>query len=150
MLLAMVLLCLTMITTHLTSGLYARYIVRGSGEDDARVAKFYVTQDATKFSENLTISIEPGTLEKQIQVINDSEVAINYTLTIRNATQNIPLLFQVGDEATELAETTVSYSMAVGETNQYTMKVIFPQENADQYIKMVDTIEIVLIAEQID
>lgn len=37
---AFVLLCLTMITTHLTSGLYARYVTSDSAQDLARVVKF--------------------------------------------------------------------------------------------------------------
>ena len=37
---AAVLFCLTVISTHLVSGLYARYTTSGTGEDSARVIKF--------------------------------------------------------------------------------------------------------------
>ena len=42
---ALVLLLLTMISVHLTSGLYARYTSTASGSDSARVAKFHVVSD---------------------------------------------------------------------------------------------------------
>jgi hypothetical protein len=40
MCLACVLLCLTLVSIHLTSGLYAKYTVSGSGSDNARVITF--------------------------------------------------------------------------------------------------------------
>lgn len=40
MCLAFVLLCLTLLTTHFTGGLYAKYVAKDSAEDSARVIKF--------------------------------------------------------------------------------------------------------------
>ena len=77
---AAVLFCLVLISTHFMSGLYARYISRGEGEDDARVAKFEVSSewagtvniDVTKTTEgNFTFKVN-----------NLSEVAISYDLVL--------------------------------------------------------------------
>ena len=40
MILAIILLFLTLLSVHLTSGLYARYVSTATGSDSARVAKF--------------------------------------------------------------------------------------------------------------
>ena len=77
---ALVLLLLTMISVHLTSGLYARYTSTASGSDSARVAKFHVDSD---HSEDVIVdcrSSDSGTYE--ITVENQSEVAIKYVLNI--------------------------------------------------------------------
>ena len=77
---ALVLLLLTMISVHLTSGLYARYTSTASGSDSARVAKFHVDSD---HSEDVIVdcrSSDSGTYE--ITVENQSEVAIKYVLVI--------------------------------------------------------------------
>ena len=75
---ALVLLLLTMITTHLTSGLYARYSVSATSSDQARVAKFAVkgtsSGDVTVISDSSSNGIYAFT------VTNESEVAISYTL----------------------------------------------------------------------
>lgn len=77
---ALILLCLTMISIHLTSGLYARYTVTASGHDSARVAKFAVGGS----SEENPLSIENIPDDDSdiytFTVTNDSEVTVEYTL----------------------------------------------------------------------
>lgn len=75
MLAALILLLLTMVTTHFTSGLYARYSSYATGSDSARVAKFAVTG-----------SVEPVTGQNgkyEITVDNDSEVAVEYCIDVK-------------------------------------------------------------------
>lgn len=80
MALACVLLCLTLITTHMTGGLFARYTTTAQASDSARVAKFQVAG-----TENGTVSVQSDTDSEgnySFEVINHSEVAITYDLEI--------------------------------------------------------------------
>lgn len=78
---ALILLFLTMISFHLTSGLYARYVVTATGSDSARVAKFDVTGSG---SEAVTVDCKDSdnTGEYCITVTSNSEVAVRYTITV--------------------------------------------------------------------
>ena len=75
--LAALLVCtmlLTMISVHMTSGLYARYIATSTGSDSARVAKFDV---------DCTLTAVDG-VEGQyyLSVANQSEVAVRYSIHV--------------------------------------------------------------------
>lgn len=75
---ALVLLFLTMLSIHLTSGLYARYTATSTASDSARVAKFAIsgTENGT-----VAVSSHADSNEKyQMTVRNESEVAISYSL----------------------------------------------------------------------
>lgn len=74
-----VLLCLTLFSLHLTSGLYAKYISTATGSDSARVAKFEVvtTKDA---SDVVITSGESTDNVYTFNINNQSEVAISYSL----------------------------------------------------------------------
>lgn len=71
---ALVLLLLTLITTHITSGLYARYTGVVSGSENVRVAKFKVACDVEPVSD------EEG--KYTLTVTNDSEVAVKYSIVV--------------------------------------------------------------------
>lgn len=62
MCLAAILLCLTLISIHLTSGLYAKYISSASGNDSARVIKFgeLTITETGDFYEDNKLMIIPG------------------------------------------------------------------------------------------
>ena len=62
MCLAAILLCLTLISIHLTSGLYAKYIRSASGNDSARVIKFgeLTLTEEGDFYEGNKLMIIPG------------------------------------------------------------------------------------------
>ena len=60
MLLAGILLCLVMISTHFTSGLYARYSTVASGSDSARVIKFGQLTVTTDTENGKNIVFAPG------------------------------------------------------------------------------------------
>lgn len=70
MFMSVVLFWLTLVTTHFTGGLYAKYVVKGSGEDSARVIKFgtvTITEDGD-FATG-TAYFRPGiTLKKDVTV----------------------------------------------------------------------------------
>lgn len=78
---ACVLLLLTMLSVHFTSGLYARYAATASGSDSARVAKFAVSGAMDKG--NVTLEYAPDASGAYVlTVTNGSEVTVEYDVTI--------------------------------------------------------------------
>ncbi|MBR4881427.1 MAG: hypothetical protein IKU19_05800, partial [Clostridia bacterium] len=77
-----VLFCLTLFSMHFTGGLYARYVSRGTGSDDARVAKFDV--NITGDTDELEVVLDTtGTdNEYSIEIENLSEVAVEYDVSV--------------------------------------------------------------------
>ena len=77
---ALVLLLLTMISIHLTSGLYARYTATSTASDSARVAKFDVKGSGSGDLTVTSVSNESGSYTLTIE--NDSEVAVEYDIGV--------------------------------------------------------------------
>ena len=79
---AAVLFCLTVISTHLVSGLYARYTTSGSGADEARVIKFgqiEIVESGAFINENKEMMIIPGVdIEKKAAVNFGGSEAATY------------------------------------------------------------------------
>ncbi|MBR4020581.1 MAG: hypothetical protein IKI99_04640 [Firmicutes bacterium] len=71
---ACILLCLTLITTHMTGGLYAKYTASGAGSDSARVAKFneITISETGDFGKNGDVKalILPGVNLRKKAVVN--------------------------------------------------------------------------------
>ena len=90
----MVLLCLFIFSLNMTSGLYARYTTSVSGEASARIAQFSPTLViAGNETELSTMVAVPFTPEEPytITIVNQSEVAVQYHLSIINVTNNLPI-----------------------------------------------------------
>ena len=79
---ALILLCMTLFSTSMLSGLYAKYTAKNNGEDSARVAKFDV--EAAGLSGDVTVdaSVADSAGTYSFTVTNHSEVAITYDLVI--------------------------------------------------------------------
>ena len=79
---ALILLCMTLFSTSMLSGLYAKYTAKNNGEDSARVAKFNV--EAAGLSGDVTVNASQADAAGiyQFTVTNHSEVAITYDLVI--------------------------------------------------------------------
>lgn len=150
MILACILFCLTLFSFHFMGGLYAKYTAHTSASDKARVAKFEITDDNKSFTKDFVISFAPGTIETEIQVVNKSETAVAYTITIENLTQNIPLQFQIADSTEMFEPAPQTYDLSIGQTDKYTVKLIWSHEDALQHMGKVDQVRIVLNAVQID
>ena len=150
MCIAAVLFCLVLFTTHLTGGLLARYTASGSANDNARVAKFRVTENYTTFSDSLVMGVSPGTIERTIEVKNDSEVVVAYTITITNVTDNIPYVFSVNDETG--TQTQYVHTSYLEPNTKQDIKIVatWAQEGALEYMGMVDLIKIQIDAQQVD
>ena len=72
--LACVLFCLTMLTTCLTGGLFARYTATFEGSDSARVARFvFDVADKTNRYVDLTEITEPGDSEQYVFVVTNTD-----------------------------------------------------------------------------
>ena len=78
---ALVLLCMVMISFHLMGSMYARYTTKGSGSDDARVAKFDVK--VTGDSNAVRVDCAQSTDNVYtITIQNLSEVAVSYEIKV--------------------------------------------------------------------
>lgn len=81
---ALVLVCLVMLSFHMMSGLFAKYTATGQSSDSARVAKFDVAVTGPE-SDNVNISYTEtgeGSGTYAITIVNNSEVAVEYTLQL--------------------------------------------------------------------
>lgn len=115
---ALVLLLLTMITTHLTSGLYARYTTTASSHDSARVAKFKVSCVVDTVTNNGTEN------EFKVTVTNQSDVAVTYTLEVVPDPENGIPLDVIIDNAELTADQQWKLSIdGEGAVNTHTMKL---------------------------
>lgn len=150
MCIACVLLCLTLFSFHLCGGLYAKYVVSDSSGDFARVAKFDISKDGAHFSEVFLIEIVPGSVSRKIEVNNKSEVAVAYTVTIENATKNIPFEFSVsGSTPTKDKSSVVCY---LGPNSERVVEIVatWSEQDALKYMGMVDLVKLTISAEQVD
>ena len=90
--LAAALLCLTLVSTYLVSGLLARYTAQGNGDDAARVAGFRPTASLSPDNgiiKYATDDPDEYTLTYQIFVENPSEVAVDYNLVVSFASTDL-------------------------------------------------------------
>ena len=87
---AAILLCLVLITSHFTSGLYAKYTAEASGSGSARVASFVIETDLDRVrlgtSEAPTLLLggedEVQSAELPFFIANGSEVTVGYSITV--------------------------------------------------------------------
>ena len=114
---ALILLTLTLITTHMTCGLYAKYTTSATASDSARVAKFDVQ---CSVSDDPVSSGEGAYL---VQVQNLSEVAVTYSIIVEHSA---PMSVTINGETKGPAAngtTTVTFSdpdwvLAPGESHE--------------------------------
>ena len=178
-----VLLCMVLASFWLMCNIYARYTAEGSGSDEARVAKFDVTESGT-LTQQIKVDVWPGfntgtsdTTNQsngtyQVSVTNNSEVAIEYVMTVKNVYKNLPLQFQLVEVETNENTSTSKKNLGSGaELSQsaeisaddhkehlYQLKVSWPTTETDgsvnpqnpDYAGKVDVIEITLKAVQKD
>ena len=141
---AMVLLCLVLISTHLTGGLYARYTTHGDGEDAARVAAFDVTiDDHIPLSTTAAFTIQSITNTKYtVTVTNKSETVVRAVLTAQNQTNNLPINITISP---------AEQIIGMGENKTITMTVNWSSTPVSHtYAGLVDLILLTLTVEQVD
>lgn len=139
-----VLLCLTLLSVHLTSGMMARYSTTVSGSDSARVAKFELKETGS-FSQDLYLEYQPG-MNKTYTIVleNHSEVTVDCTVTVKRLSDNMPLTVTFD---------TVNVQLDPNDTTgkTYTLTLTWPSEDNDaRYSYEVDAIRVTVDAVQVD
>ena len=157
--LAAVLLSLVLITTGMVTGRYARYVTSSTGSDNARVAKFAVTQSILQGETDLTQTIpmpeiKPGdTVVINIVLEYDTEVAVRSTVDVQSLYSNLPLTISVQEKGT-LSSQSSNFSAEYRPgtfTKEYEAAITWVQGSDDLvYIGMVDLITITVTSEQVD
>ena len=160
MLAAGILLCLVLVSTALVSGMLARFASGDGASDSARVASFNVTGDGFTKTVNFDVTMGPGSVlgegAKEFSVKNQSEVAVSYTVTIRNKTNNLPLTLTVGgaEQAAFTSDEGYTYTAELapnGATANHIFQIAWPAEQSDPVFSgMLDNIAITVTATQID
>lgn len=150
MCIACVLLCLTLFSCHLCSGLYARYTTVATGSDGARVARFDVSEEEAHFDETLFMETVPGVTRRTFSVINNSEVKVAYRVTVENTTRNIPFAFSVNGSEPVEGLCSVVCELEPDSVNSITIDAIWSEEGALRYVGMVDLVKLSIRAEQMD
>lgn len=166
---SMFLLAAVFWTSHLTSGLYARYVTSDTASDSARVAEFKVSDQINGSpAQTLTVSAElrppvagdtsdpEGDQSSKlygISVKNDSNIAVNYIIIVENLTNNLPLDFGVKKGTQSLSKNSEEefvIAIGVGETAEFTLTMSWQDEKLDpELMGQVDLVEITLLVEQI-
>lgn len=137
---AILLFSLVLISVYPISNLYARYIERDQAEDSSVVAKFDVTE-TFESSQTFPIKIKPGeSITRKIIISNNSDVAINVTVTFENKTNNLPLSF-VCEDKSFAPHTTGEVIIIVNWDSSY---------SSPEFAEMVDVIVFNLTAQQMD
>ena len=163
-------LCMTLFSSHMTGGLYARYTSNASGSDSARVARFDVAIDFTDGHEFVLSRYEAGkgVLDYVISVASQSEVAVTYDVVlifsqtppdwvVVEIDENIPTSIADGAGGTKIYTFTKVGSLGPTTTEQelshhltFTMPTL-EQMNANTYPDFNDLgVKIVVQATQID
>ena len=106
---AAVLLCLTLVSIHLTSGLYARYTASATGSDSARVAKFDVAVSIAPADGGVTLSNDIKSGSYTIIIENKSEVAIEYSLALSFADRPDGLGAKLGETEGLASDKAISF-----------------------------------------
>lgn len=145
---AFILIILTAISFSLVVATYSRYITTkiNSSENNGNnpeVAKFDVSEylDGVGEFDTLSITLKPG--EEKIQniiVSNSSEVAISYTISLENVTNNLPLEFTNYSGTINANETNVACSVTISWDEL---------KNSPEFAGKTDVIRIIITAEQI-
>ncbi len=165
---AAVLLCLILASTYLIIGLFARYNSDSRADEGARVAKFSI-HGSGQLTQSIVAEVIPGNekTKQSLLIENNSEVAVQYTITVTNETNHLPLEFNVIKDASAAAGTpemspvdgadnTFTATQSAGShSDNYILEISWPAntENPEEDIArigMVDYITVTVTAEQID
>lgn len=153
--------CMTLLSVHMTSGLYARYVSQGSGADDARVAKFAITDTLTVQKADNTagnafavddVLIPGASTTYTFEVTNNSEVAVSVEMVMQSPLQDSDTL--MGELPIKLR--LVGDPLVLGPGKSGTVKYEVYWDTSDpkyldvSYGYKVDAIELAVVVKQID
>jgi len=173
---AAVLFCLTLLSLYSVTGVFARYTTSVQTSDQARVARFsinsgFLQDSGSTLSASIEANLTPGgEIPATIIIENKSEVAVEYTIAVKNATNNLPLSFRMEKADTSSADlsgtgTTFTAQQVPGShDDRYTLYIKWQKAGdtgdteEDQKAKeaelalmgMVDLITVTVTAAQVD
>lgn len=155
---AAVLFCLTLLSTYLVTGLFARYAVTAQINEQARVAAFSITGGgALEQTKGITATVSPGEAEIVNLIIdNKSEVAVEYQVEVTHVTKNLPLSLEVKKDGASLAtgkdKITFKDQQVPGtHKDNYELHIQWEAGSGDLALTgMVDYIAVTVTATQID
>ena len=162
---AFILFVLTLISMHLTSGLYARYTVTGSGSDSARVAKFDVVVAPSENQTGANVDCAEETVGSySFTVTNRSEVAVRYSVKVKFTKKYPATLLEVQldggypsiiteDEMTFLGAGELAPLVGTAEHTLYfrvTKRELFGGDEAKENVELPVDFTVTVHAEQID
>lgn len=142
---AALLLCLVLLSSHMVGGIYAKYSTTVSGSDSAHVAKFQVEIQGSG-----TVSLVAGETYGvyQFDVVNHSEVAVHYTVILRNVPDHLGV--RTNDTLIQWPEGGVitfnGADLAPGATGEFELEIVSKDIENDQNL----TFKVNVNAEQID
>lgn len=170
MCIAMILLCVTLFSLFVVSNMYARYTESIDNGDSARVAKFSI-KPGDEFDEELKAKTVPGKSESLIlEIENDSEVAVEYTITVTKVTDNLPLEItltpedstgedknpnSISGDGGKKTSINISRQIPIEHTDKFKLKMEWEPNSNDSeadlaLMGMVDYITVSIKATQID
>jgi hypothetical protein len=153
------LLCLALLSAWALSGLLARFVSSSEDGDAASVASFHITDDTSSVTQSITL--KPGSnigsvdddSQFQVVVTNDSEVAVNYTFSMK-LTGNLPLTVATTETGLTKENDQLIWhatAPASASSSTYTFYPVWPENDSDyRYSKGVESIQVTVTAEQED
>lgn len=159
---ASILLCFTIVSSYLTAGIFARFVSSDTASDSARVATFNVDKQGALTTSFAAEFVPDVPCYKEIVVQNKSEVAIEYTITILNKSNNMDLWFRFGTDEDDLRKNTLTpevatyttYFASSSEQKRYVLEIIWKSSGDPlrdlEYMGAVDQIAVTLIATQVN
>ena len=146
------LLLVVFLSSNFVGNLTAKFITGTKTYEIARVAKFDITGEGVSTQVVPTDHFFPGkTLKQEVNITNNSEVMVKYTLTAKT-TGNLPLQLKFSDDNTSTTSVSVSAELAPnGKNAAHTLKVVWPAgDNSVAYSGMVDAITLTVETVQVD
>ncbi len=157
-----VLISLILFSSTLVGGFYARYVSRAEQGDQARVAKFDITETGQEFQQAFAISLDPSenavVKEDAVILTNNSEVDVRCTFST-DSTENLPLAYSWAceelDATVDAVNKTVSFvidSNATAKVFDLTVAWDLSQAEHSEFIynRQVDGVVLKIRCEQID
>lgn len=154
-----VLLVLVMVSTSVVSGRYARYTTTVTGSDSARVARFKVTENTTLLNTVSLYAIPGTTTVCPLEVENDSEVAIRYTVDVQhpNTMKNFNLSYTIRevyktDSVTYAEEKALPFEIEIAPNTTVILQLLAKWEGDvdPSFAGRVDAVSVTLKAVQVD
>ena len=147
---AAILLVLALVSFMCIRSLIAGYKAETGSSDSARVAVFKVTESGTA-TQHIAGEFQPGDNKVyDVVVTNESETAVDFTITAESAYDDLPLEAAMLDsDGNEISKG----SIAAGDKTQhtYTLKVSWPKDkNSSDYAGKADMLTVTLDAKQVD